>query len=409
MVGSSQTWPELTWTVVHSATSANQSLAGKVGTAVAVCAAITFAVVAVLLIVPSDPAARDPVNIDCASDVAEVCEAVAFVETVRGRPFKTFPEIEFLEASQFESRLTTEWEHYEGSISEVDYQAWQVLGLIDVDAKPGEDFDDNSTAGLLGVYLTDSKQLWVRDRDLTLLVRSVLVHELVHAHDDQWFDLERLEQAMVDTDSVTAIAAALEGNAMRIEEMWRSTLTKSQQDSVIAQEFNSLSAAEIAELEAYPEALLEVEGWPYNEGLSFVEWVTEGGGEDAVDDMLRRPPLTTEQVLHPGAWETREPPKPAPTPELDYEAKGTGVLGELVVGVLLGSDAARGWGGDAFVLYENDGQRCVSLVLVADTDADLDEMAIAAQDWVDESELARSGSQREGDRVTLTGCLEVDL
>ena len=125
--------------------------------------------------------------------------------------------------------------------------------------------------------------------------------------------------------------------------------------------------------------------------------------------MLKRPPLTTEQVLHASAWETREQARFPSPPEIDYEPKGEGVLGELLLSILLGPKAAEGWGGDAYVLYEHDGLRCVAASVVADTDADLDEIASAAQLWVEESDLVDASSERDAGRVTLAGCLEFDL
>jgi hypothetical protein len=392
----------------------------KTLTGLAICAVIAVAVAGSLVLFPAadktaaeetnvNQLASDPDNIECGSEIPEICEAVAFVEITRGRAFKSFPVIEIIDESEFHERLSIDWATFDELEPDTDFEAWQVLGLVDRDVRPGEDFLPGSTAGVLGVYLSDEEELWVRAGDLSLFAQSVLVHELTHAHDDQWFDLERLDYAMVTSDRVSSIGAAIEGNAMRVEDLWRASLSEADQDTVSDQEFNSLTPEELAELQAYPEVLIAVQAWPYREGLSFVEWVAEEGGEDAVDEMLNRPPLTTEQVFHADAWIDRERARFPSAPKIEYEAKGEGMLGELVLSLLLGQDAAEGWGGDAFVLYEHDDQRCVALSLVADSDGDLDEMATAAQRWVEQSGLAEATTQKDPGRVTLTGCLEVDL
>ncbi len=397
-------------------TRADQSPAVKTLIGLAICAVIAVAVAGSLFVFPvaevtnaDEAEAALAEGIDCESEIPEICEAVAFVETTRGRAFKSFPVIEIIDESEFHERLSVDWATFDELEPDIDFEAWQVLGLVDPDIRPGEDFLPGSTAGVLGVYLSYKEELWVRAGDLGLLAQSVLVHELAHAHDDQWFNLERLDFAMVTSDRASSISAAIEGNAMRVEDMWRATLSEADQDAVSDQEFNSLTPEEIAELDAYPEALVAVQSWPYDEGLSFVEWVAEEGGEAAVDEMLKRPPLTTEQVFHADAWRDREEARFPSAPKIEYEAKGEGVLGELVLSMLLGQEAAEGWGGDAFVLYEHNDQRCVALSIVADSEVDLDEMATAAQRWVEQSGLADAATQQDPGRVTLTGCLEVDL
>lgn len=401
---------ELAWAIVPDVAATAQSAVHQILTGLAITAVLGAVVAISLLLVPAQESQADLAGVECESDVIEVCDAVAFVEVTRGRAFKTFPTITFLEPSEFATRLQALWEDdddYDAE-SNIDIEAWQVLGLIEADIAV-EDLVTNSAAAVLGIYLSLEEGLWVRAGEMTLLARSVLVHELTHAHDDQWFDLESLDHAMVTSDSVSAISAAVEGNAMRVEEMWRAGLSRPDRDEVVAQEFDSVSPEELAELDAYPEVLLTVQAWPYSEGLDFVQWLAEEGGEDAVDELFRHPPLTTEQVFHPDAWSTRERAKDLSPPDISHEAKGNGVLGELVLSLLLGRDAAEGWGGDAFVLYELQGQRCIAVALVADSALDLQEMALAAQRWVQESELADATSQHEAERVTLAGCLEVDL
>jgi hypothetical protein len=107
--------------------------------------------------------------------------------------------------------------------------------------------------------------------------------------------------------------------------------------------------------------------WPYTGGQAFVEALLRRarGRWDLVNLADRvKPPVSTEQVLHPGKWLRSEPPRPVrlrlrrllgPS----YERTVSGVSGELQTREILAtaggggsSEAAAGWGGDRYELWE---------------------------------------------------------
>jgi hypothetical protein len=66
-------------------------------------------------------------------------------------------------------------------------------------------------------------------------------------------------------------------------------------------------------------------------------------------------------------------------------------------------EAADGWDGDVFVVYEEDGKLCARLDVVGDDTAAADRIETAFQEWAGE----RDGSaevQRNGDTVAVTAC-----
>lgn len=346
----------------------------------------------------------------CLSDIPEVCDAVRFVETTRKRPFKTFPKIEFLDDDEFLDRVSELWDVPVDAQEIIDAEAFRVLGLIDASTDVSEVLGALDAAGLLGLYSIDDNQLWVRGSDLGLLELSVLVHELTHAFDDQWFDLDADIFHGDSFDNYNAIAATIEGDAMRVEELWRSTLDPKDRRKVVEEEYSSLTDEEQAQLRAFPPALLEIAGWPYTEGLDFMEYVSEVGGEDAVDELFANPPESTEQVLHPEALNPRDPAVRVKAPRPQAEIVGAGVLGELVLALLFDPIAAEGWGGDSFVLYKRNSQVCVMAKIVADTGQDQRELLSSALTWSagsNENSFRRASSNDDG--VNLESCLEVGL
>ena len=243
----------------------------------------------------------------------------------------------------------------------------------------------------------------------------VLVHELVHALQDQSFDLAKYTDRGPLSDEGAARLAVVEGDA---------TLTM----------FNYLLGGHaeaipgfkkgIADMMGNPDSLREMSaGFPggeamtdapawlretlmfsYLQGALFAMDVREAGGQPLLDRAFSQdPPRSTEQILHPEKWhgkkdepvEIRWPDLSAALPGFQKVAEGQ--LGELGVRILLSqgqrgkaavvsaSTAAAGWGGDRFTLYEKAGRRALVWITEWDTEGDAREARSAferlGQDW----------------------------
>jgi hypothetical protein len=105
--------------------------------------------------------------------------------------------------------------------------------------------------------------------------------------------------------------------------------------------------------------------FPYTKGLLFQERLVEHDGRQAFVEPFRRPPASTQQILHPEKYVAgAKPTSPAlPDPHLPHGYKGlvAGTLGELEHQILLeqyaSKDTAREiaphWRGCTFELREN--------------------------------------------------------
>src|SRR6185295_4375160 len=123
---------------------------------------------------------------------------------------------------------------------------------------------------------------------------------------------------------------------------------------------------------------------PYLSGRTFVFAFWKKGGWDGVKAAWDRPPVSTEQVLHPEKYLAGEP---SSMPAVTFAPKGgtvvsDGVLGELFVRTLLGegSDAAAaGWAGDHYKVWDVAGRTLLVWRSVWDGDADRAEFIAAAR------------------------------
>jgi len=220
------------------------------------------------------------------------------------------------------------------------------------------------TEQVVGFYEPDSTALFVMDDQPEAALQGLLVHELVHAVQDQWVDLDALTDPKLGNDRATAAQAAIEGHAtlVMLEYMAEqaqgtpvdlgalpnfATLLRSQLEGVRDQ-FPALAAA--------PPVIQESLLFPYLEGAGYVHrlW-TRGERLAPFGEYL---PTSTEQIL-------TGRPDDLPV-ELAMSVSGAevlheDVLGRLELGVLLdqhlGPGSARfadGWGGDRYVLFEGE-------------------------------------------------------
>jgi hypothetical protein len=143
-----------------------------------------------------------------------------------------------------------------------------------------------------------------------------------------------------------------------------------------------------------PRLFVRAADFSYRRGGIFMETVRQAGGMSAVDQVLARPPSSTEQVLHVEKYVAGEEPAVIDAKPLDdaLAAKGyarvwSTTLGELGIAIVLEthvkedvSKAARGWAGDLLCCYEDKQKRTLVAWLTAwDTREDAAEFEAAAR------------------------------
>jgi hypothetical protein len=198
---------------------------------------------------------------------------------------------------------------------------------------------------------------------------SLITHEYVHALQDQHFDLLKLLAARpYNFDRAEAAFAVVEGDAMNVQRR------REQTDAVWSrrtlEEIGRNEDARFGEYRKemgafFPPLLTETFIFRYRDGTRFVETVRRKSGARGIDELFRRPPASSEQVLHPEKYFARESPREVVLDEGEFAANGWSIaasspLGELGVrGLLLktltGAEATRaaaGWGGDRAYLFE---------------------------------------------------------
>lgn len=343
---------------------------------------------------------------------SEVDALLAFIEEQTGRPFRRPPVIVAQSGDDFIDGLQDDMEDFEAD-AETSVRQLQALGLTDRGVgEVAAAFEALllSPEGILGYYDPDTDELYVPvGAEADDEFRSLVVHELTHALDGQYSDLSRLDQ-LVDEAEVTgeyepvgALQAVAEGRASAVQNAWED-----------ANEFTRDTPDDLGAAADVPPALLLSLSIPYVFGE---QWVLLNGGPSGTWDALDEPPPSSEVYLIPGTPDS-EPIVDVPTPATDGPVLDEFDFGAVDILVwLLGESlepdpativptltAIDGWAGGRAVLWGDDDESCLRIVIAADTDADLGELETAFELWADRGQSADRSVSLDNDRVTVTGC-----
>ncbi len=202
---------------------------------------------------------------------------------------------------------------------------------------------------------------------------ATLAHELVHALQDQRWDLERRSSYHPgEGDHSEAASALAEGDATSamFDVMLERAAPGSGRtavdlpDDVFAQQIRE--GMDQGPGATAPRVMRSSLAAPYIYGTLFVHALRRRGGWPAVDRAWDDAPTTSEQVMHPEKWLAREPAMAVTAPTFAALGDGWKVAdedseGELGARIAFeewmtpknAADVSAGWGGDRGVLLEN--------------------------------------------------------
>lgn len=142
----------------------------------------------------------------------------------------------------------------------------------------------------------------------SLMIETLLTHELTHALQDLQLDLKRRIQDLKESsDASLALEAFLEGEATvvmtealvaQLPEGSRDLLGPDTISSLVSSLSSSTSAIEGSA--GVPEFFVKELVFPYAAGTAYIQHIKSAGGWAAVDEAYRHLPETTSEVLHPG-------------------------------------------------------------------------------------------------------------
>jgi hypothetical protein len=366
------------------------------------------------------PATATP-STAASADVGSIYDAIEQqVIDIRGlKPSRPVPR-ESIDHAQLRTMLTEEFDRQ----SPPDYvaaneQLYKALGLIPADSSLRELTLDMLSGGVVGFYRNDQGKLYVVSKTGLPGVgeRITFAHEFDHALQDQNFPVFKDQEGILDqSDRILARQAVFEGDATLLMTLWAASHF-SPQDMLGYLALSADPAAQ-AVLARTPPFLRDLLLYPYTTGLSFVQAAELRDGWRGVDELYRRMPESTEQILHPATYTDREAPVVVRLPDDLAGQLGAGwsvpledTFGELEIQSWLresgittavASKAAEGWGGDRLAVAKGPaGAWGVAIDTAWDTKADAAEFADAANAAVSGLTHPARISSPNGSHVTV--------
>lgn len=329
----------------------------------------------------------------------KVADAVPRIEEATGLKFKTPPRFEMRskdEVRQFlERRFAEDMPDEEITGSERSYKR---LGLLPDTLDLRKFMLALLTEQVAGYYDPSAKVLYIVQGTTDEMVGVTVSHELVHALQDQYFNLDSLQKVTRRNDRTLAAQSVIEGQAtfeQLASMLGGGTMVANlpggwERVRSIIRENN----ASMPVFASAPTLVQETLLFPYLSGAEFIRYFKEKNPGRSPFDLM---PTSTEQVMHDDRFfANRDDPTvvtlPAPRGKVIYEND----LGEFETRLFLyehlkDRDAAyrgaAGWDGDRYVLFESGKGDGLAWVSVWDTSVDAAEFF----DLMDTAILKRFG------------------
>ena len=291
-----------------------------------------------------------------------VKRSMARVEVIRGLPYKRMVDVEVITREEYRQQRR------DSSVGETrrqfENQVWEGMFLVgedrDVTTVRSETFGES----VQGYYLPGRDRIViVSDAENPTIGKRTLVHELVHALQDQQFGLQNRPDTQ---DEQLARNGVVEGEASLLP---RGYLQRCGVEwSCVRPDTGGGSGGDV------DRGLYQVIIHPYTQGPSFVESIRARDGWGAVDGLHEELPDSTEQVIHPETYPDEEPVN-VTVPDrssddwsrLDHDPESERVGEAAIFSMFAVNDqfedvtsgnyrhpVSADWGGDKLVPYRND-------------------------------------------------------
>lgn len=225
---------------------------------------------------------------------ATIARGMARVELIRQLEFKHTVPVELETRESFQASRANDTPSPE--LRRFDNVKFEALFLVGEDEDSIDVQNENAGVAVLGFYSPSRGAIVLisESRSELQLDELTLAHELVHALQDQHFNLSRYDART--RDGANAENGLIEGDASLVEYRYQQ---RCQGDgpwngTCLSQSDSGGSGGSLANIGTYL-----VKFQPYSDGPSFIQWLYNQGGWATVNEAYDDPPASSEQVIHP--------------------------------------------------------------------------------------------------------------
>jgi hypothetical protein len=327
---------------------------------------VAIGLIAAGLVLASDKNSKNTPSGAALPSTAHVHKIERDVERLRGKKFKKQIEPKVVTPDEARKDALRDLDKtYPKAQRSADEELLKLLGLVPRDTDIVKVLEKISGEQVVGYYDTRRKTLRLvsgNGADSPALVDITLAHELTHALEDQVFGLKEPEGAT--DDSASASTALSEGTATYVMNEFAQCCVNAR--DLALGSLGSLFGTTATGLPPYVERTLL---FSYTGGEDFVRQLHDATGNWSLVNaaLTSRPPVSTEQIIHPDKYVPFEAPldvklSVGPVLGKGWKRASDGTLGELDTRELLrlgdagkSTAAAAGWGGGRYELWQQGG------------------------------------------------------
>jgi Zn-dependent peptidase ImmA (M78 family) len=289
-------------------------------------------------------------NVEVEIDITKMMDEMS---SLRGLEFKEKVPFRSISRDELSEMLTEDFAQTKEELL-VDEKVMRAFHVWDDDSLAEEVLLFYST-GVEGYYdMLEKEFVLVDEGSKHPAVKMVtLAHELIHVLQDQYYDTTSMLETSND-DEYIALTSLMEGDATYFESYYLYGMG----DNAIADYFMYYN--KLPEIQVKP-IVSDLVMFPYLQGFKFISKIVADNGIEYLEKVYMDPPQTTEQVMHPQKYYSRELGQVVdPIYVEGMELIDENVLGESNIFIFLdqyletyrAKAAADGWNGDLYSYYE---------------------------------------------------------
>ena len=238
----------------------------------------------------------EPTNLTDAELDRLVDRSAARVEFLRGAEFESSVDVEVRSRESFRTDSV-----FTNTTSSADFdrwndQVWEALFVIGNNERSAEAIDSTVGAAVNGFYLPSEDQIVIVSStpDAPTVSERTLVHELVHAWQDQQYDLTSSQYRAETQDADLAVDGVVEGEAGYIEALYEERCAAG--EWACLDEPTTVNGG--SDSSPSNQGILLTLLQPYSDGPAYIHEVRSTEGWTGVEERVDSPPETTSTIIH---------------------------------------------------------------------------------------------------------------
>ncbi|WP_049985313.1 Hvo_1808 family surface protein [Halobellus rufus] len=228
---------------------------------------------------------------------AYVARSMARVEYIRGEEFDSQVPVNVISREEYRNRSSGG--SSDGEANEYERwndQVWEALFVTGESESSGEAIGETRSAAVAGFYSPSDDEIKIitDSPESPTINNATLVHELVHALQDQEYDLTKAKYGGQTQDEQLAADGLVEGDAKYVEQRYSQRCGESWECVGTPSSGGSGGGGG-----GQPNLGIFLTIFqPYSDGPVYVHDLVEREGWSAIDERFETPPTSSEQIIH---------------------------------------------------------------------------------------------------------------